>query len=162
MRKSILFLALIVSISFVSCSNTQFEEDEVYKVAEENYPILETEQVAFLKLVNDYRHFVGLFPLKIDTVVYEYAQTHTSYMISKDVLSHDNFKDRVDKIIIETQALAVGENVAKGRGARNVFKNLLNSTKHHEAIVGDYTHTGISVKLDSNGVEYYTQIFSKK
>jgi len=77
-------------------------------------------------------------------------------------ISHDNFNLRASKISSEADAKEVGENVAKDYiSAQDVFDGWINSTAHKENIENDFTHTAISVKKDSNGNLYFTQIFFK-
>ena len=81
----------------------------------------------------------------------------------KEGLSHDNFSSRASKISLETNAKAVAENVAKDySSATTAFEGWLNSSNHRATIEGDFTHTAVSVKKNSDGDYYFTQLFFKE
>jgi len=83
-------------------------------------------------------------------------------MISKNILSHDNFEDRATKIAQETGAVSISENVARYyTTAEKTLEGWLNSSSHKAAMEGDFTHTTLSVELDKEGRPYFTQIFIK-
>lgn len=116
-----------------------------------------------LGIVNDHRISLGKSQLQFSEVAYEHANAHNNYMVSKGKISHDNFNLRASKISLETDAKAVGENVAKGySNANQVFEGWLNSSGHRATIEGDFTHTAVSVKKNSNGDYYFTQLFFKE
>jgi uncharacterized protein YkwD len=149
---------LLVGVFFVfSCSSENTEE--IVSINSVNDIKLETQVI---QLVNSHRASLGLKKLTLNTVAYNYANEHNNYMIAKGSISHDNFDNRASKILSETDAKEVGENVAKGYfTARAVFDGWMNSTLHKKNIEGDFTHTGLSVKKDANGNLYFTQIFFK-
>ena len=85
-------------------------------------------------------------------------------MIEKGKVSHDNFPDRVLKLKNNTNSKAVSENVAFGFStAEGVFQGWLNSASHKKIIeIASLTHFGISAKTNSEGRNYFTQIFIEK
>ncbi len=147
---SVLFVLLASSCSKESVSNTDIP-------IAENAVQVERE---LLTLVNDHRRTLGLQDLEYSAVAYEYANGHNDYMISKGALSHDNWEDRASKISSEVNAKAVGENVAKDYPSASVaLAGWLASSDHKNTIEDNFTHTAISVKKDSAGNLYYTQLF---
>ncbi len=113
-----------------------------------------------LNIVNAHRADQGTPALEFSAVAYEYANTHTDYMINKGSLSHDNFSSRASSLTSATNAEAVAENVAKDYAtASAAFEGWLNSSSHRNTLEGNFTHTAISVKKDSQGNYYYTQLF---
>lgn len=159
MRKAVfLKTVLVTSIIFMmSCSTENPSE------AEQLNSINDTKlEAQIMTLVNSHRESLGLDLLSFNGVAYTYANDHNDYMISKGSISHDNFNIRASKISSEADAKEVGENVAKDYlSAQDVFDGWINSKPHKENIENDFTHTAISVKEDSNGNMYFTQIFFK-
>ncbi len=117
----------------------------------------------------------GLAPLTEDSQIAALCADHNVYMAdvaplnARPVLiSHDNYEDRAQA----TFALgynSFGENVGGIRyfDADEVVSTFVqgwvDSTSHFEAIIGDYTHTGIDVYVDTDdGTIYATQIFAKQ
>lgn len=122
---------------------------------------VEVEQ-ELLGIVNAHRSSLGVSPLQFSVVAYEYANLHNDYMIVKGNLSHDNFSARASNISAEVDAKQVAENVAKDYPtAAAAFEGWMNSVNHRDTMEADFTHTAISVKQDSNGNYYYTQLFYK-
>jgi uncharacterized protein YkwD len=59
-------------------------------------------------------------------------------------------------------AKKVGENIAFNYNTpQAVLDAWLNSPIHKQYIEGDFTHFGISIRLNSEGKKYYTNIFMK-
>ena len=85
---SVLFVLLAGSCSPESIENTDMPSSENAVLVEQ----------ALLDIVNDHRTSLGYSSLLFSTVAYEYANTHTDYMIAKGSLSHDNFSARASSI----------------------------------------------------------------
>ena len=147
---SVLFVLLASSCSSESIENTNIPESE-------NDVAVEQE---LLGIVNSHRVSMGFSTLEFSTVAYDYANEHTDYMINKGGLSHDNFSARASKISAEVNAEFVAENVAKDYAtAAAALENWLESPNHRKTIEGEFTHTAVSVKKDSGGNFYFTQLF---
>ena len=139
----------------ISCSKEPIEETKIIAVANST----EVEQ-ELLGIVNSHRTSLGYDSLSFSNVAYEYANSHTDYMIAKGSISHDNFSSRASDIAAEVNAIEVSENVAKDySSAVEAFQNWMSSSLHRKSIEGDFTHTAVSVKKDSNGNFYFTQLF---
>ncbi|WP_411029152.1 CAP domain-containing protein [Spongiimicrobium sp. 3-5] len=161
MKMKLHHVALVILVLIVgSCSSEPLQIDEGEVIAEaENVKEVEQE---LLGIINDHRTALGQTSLEFSAVAYEYANTHTDYMISKGSLSHDNFSSRASGISSTVNAEAVAENVAKDYdSAIEAFQGWLNSTNHKKTMEGDFTNTAVSVKKDLNGNFYYTQLFYK-
>jgi uncharacterized protein YkwD len=148
-----------LSVLFVlvasSCSKEAFADTDVPKA--ENAVQVEQE---LLGIVNTHRASQGYSALQFSEGAYHSANNHTDYMIAKGDISHDNWESRASKIASEVDAKAVGENVAKDySGANEAFANWLASTAHRQTMEGDFTHTAVSVKKDTAGNFYFTQLF---
>lgn len=146
----VLFIGLALS-----CSKDTAEPTGI-PVAE-NVPSLESE---LLELVNTHRTSLGADPLSFSQLAYEYANQHTDYMVSTGTISHANFSARASSLAKAVNAQAVAENLAKDyTSAEQALEGWLASDSHRKTMEGDFSHTAISVKRDSNGTLFYTQLF---
>ena len=160
---------LTLTLAFTSCSSpsvaeeeTLFENGGTEKETQLNVTISETETELF-NVVNAYRTANGLNALAFSNETYKYAEEHTQFMIIENEISHDNFNDRATKIAKETDATHIAENVAKNYPeVEMALQAWLESAEHKGTIEGNFTHTAISIKENSQGKLYYTQIFLKK
>lgn len=158
---------LILSLVIFSCSNDNdgiyFEETTNAEEIIDNitYSTIELE---ILDLVNAHRQSIGLASLKPLDIVSGVAEGHTNYMIESGEISHDNFPSRSEVLIKNTNAKAVGENVAYGYdSAQGVVNGWLNSEGHRKVIENSiYTYFGISTERNAQGRNYFTHIFINK
>lgn len=147
----------ILTMVFVagSCSTDPINQTEIPTAANAT----EVEQ-DLLGIVNSHRIALGQSELAFSPVAYEHANNHNDYMVATGQLSHHNFSARAQQISQQTNAEFIGENVAKGYPtAAEAFSNWLDSPSHKETMEDNFTHTAISVKVDDNGIFYYTQLF---
>ncbi len=146
-----------------SCSNNEEEQTAPIKenvIIDYQYSANETELV---NLINNYRISLGLNILILDNYVSKISDGHGEYMISKNQISHDLFEIRYKNIVETQNAKKVAENVAyKFNSSQSTLNAWINSPEHKVNLQGDFTHFGISVKTNSNGVKFYTNIFMKK
>jgi len=150
-------MVLFVSLA-LSCSKEPAETVAI-PVAE-NVPSVESE---LLDLVNTYRASLGSSPLSFSQVAYDYANEHTDYMVSTGTISHYNFSARASSIAKAVDAQAVAENLAKDYpSAQKALEGWLASDSHRKTMEGEFSHTAISVKRDSNGTLFFTQLFYLK
>jgi len=157
-----LVLFALVCTVFTSCSK---EDDGIYfneiNDVKVDYSIMELE---ILDLVNVHREELGLQTLNKLNIISSIALSHSSYMVEMDKVNHDYFPERQENLAIKANAKSVGENVAYGfSSSKGVVNGWLNSD-HHKAIIEnkDYTHFGISIEQNSEGKNYFTQIFIKQ
>ena len=155
MKMRLLFVSLIMVFLASSCSTDPIEQTDVPSAI--NAVEVENE---LLGIVNAHRSAMGQGDLAFSPVAYEHANDHNDYMVATGSLSHHNFSLRASQISSETNAEFVAENVAKGYStAEAAFQNWLDSPNHKSTLEDDFTHTAISVKVDENGIFYYTQLF---
>jgi len=123
--------------------------------------------------INAQRVGNGLVPLTRNSLMDSLAAAHNATMINQanpggviDV-NHDNVQSRANAIVADGFT-SYGENTAGIRGySSSVVPNTfligwINSPGHFDNIVGNFTHSGISVTVDSrDGTIYATQIFAK-
>lgn len=158
----IVFLVL-VSLSIVSCSKEEASQapiDTTQANVKYNYI---TDEVEVLNLINTHRQGLGLNALdKIDYVSVK-SEEHTNYMISTGSVNHNFFQDRYESIMRTLGAKNVSENLAYNYASpQSVVNAWLNSAGHKANIEGDFTHFGISIRTNSEGKKYYTNIFVKR
>ena len=144
-----------------ACSTDPINEDETaanYEITVEvDNNIIFAEEV--LDILNEHRATLDLAPLKWDIDSEEVATGHSYYMAQNNTPSHDNFFDRAD-FLKDRGAAIVSENVAYGyTDAQSVVRGWLGSPSHREAIEGNFTHTGIGVIENEQGIPFFTQMF---
>lgn len=158
-RRIYLLIFILLVLTTDSCSK---EADVSSYVAARALSSPEVEQEV-MSLVNAHRVALGFAPLQYSAVAYEYASSHTDYMIARGSLNHDNFEDRASSISEKTGADFVAENIARDYPtAREAFDGWMNSGSHRATLEGDFTHSAVSVKKDADGQLYYTQLFFRK
>lgn len=149
--------------SLTSCSNKEVLENVVTKESVAvNYEYVAIE-IDLVNLINDYRASKGLNVLILDNYVSKISNEHGEYMILKNQISHDLFELRYKNIVETQNAKKVAENLAyKFNSSQSTLNAWINSPEHKANLDGDFTHFGISIKTNSNGVKFYTNIFMKK
>lgn len=159
--KILLIFAILFSLS--SCSDNEVSEtilDKENMVINYDYIAIETD---LAKLINEYRASKGLNVLILDNYVSKISEGHDHYMIDKNKISHDLFDTRYNNIVNIHGARKVSENVAYNfNTAQSTLNAWVNSPEHKANLDGDFTHFGISIKTNPNGVKFFTNIFMKK
>ncbi len=149
------FIMLLFAFVVVSCSTEPIESAN----SPEAENAIEVEQ-ELLGIVNEHRISLGYADLDYSAIAYEYANKHTDYMIAKGSINHDNFSARASDISQAVNASFVSENVAKDYdSAVEAFQKWLASSDHRKTMEGEFTHTAVSVKRNSDGKLYFTQLF---
>ncbi|MFE3868163.1 CAP domain-containing protein [Flavobacterium sp. LS2P90] len=166
MKLNLLRTLLLVSVVCIlnSCSSdsatSSTSDTSSLKVAEYSYTATELQT---MDLINNHRISMGLNPLeKINHMSYK-SEEHVNYMITNNVVNHNDFVARSENIIKVLGAKTVSENIAYNYSTPQAALNAwLASTGHKENIEGNFTHFGISIRANpTNGRKYYTNIFAK-
>ncbi|MGJ8657511.1 MAG: CAP domain-containing protein [Akkermansiaceae bacterium] len=123
--------------------------------------------------INAERTSAGRSVLIRDSQMDALAASHNAFMISVASpggtiqTGHDNAQSRAEANAARGFR-SFGENTAGIRGysssvvARTFVDGWVASSGHYVNIIGDYTHTGVAVSVDSrDGTIYATQIFAK-
>lgn len=159
MKMRSLYAIPVLFVLLFSCTAEPLQNETIIVEAENNVQL----EQELLTVVNDHRLALNLNELEFSEIAYKYANTHTDYMISKGSISHDNFSARASSINSEVAVEMVAENVAKEYDtAVEAFEGWYNSSSHKKTMEGNFTHTAVSVKKDSNGDYYFTQLFYKQ
>jgi len=157
-----LLLLVVIFSTLVGCETNEegIFFNNITDVKEE-YTEIELE---IMNLVNNYRTENGLKKLEPLNIVSTVALSHTNYMVDMDTTSHDNFSTRQELLFENAGAISVGENVAYGfNSGQGAVSAWLKSVDHKSIIENEnYTHFGISIEKNSNGRNYFTQIFIKR
>ncbi|CAM3098929.1 Uncharacterized conserved protein YkwD, contains CAP (CSP/antigen 5/PR1) domain [Flavobacterium frigoris] len=120
-------------------------------------------EIQLMDLINAYRVSKGLNSLVKTNYISIKAEEHNNYMLSTNILSHDNFAVRSQDIMKTLGARSVGENVAYNSStAQAAFDAWMASPGHKTNIEGAFTNFGMSIRVNSStGRKYYTNIFAK-
>lgn len=165
MKKTFAKIALIglISFSLFSCSKDSVSDEPKDTVSVDAKYSYRSDEDEVLSLINNHRASLGLVKLeKIDYVSVK-SEEHTNYMVSTNTVNHNYFADRYASIMSALSAKNVSENVAyKYSTSQSVVNAWLNSEGHRANIEGDFTHFGISIRTNSAGEKFYTNIFVKK
>jgi uncharacterized protein YkwD len=165
MKAKLLRVLLLVAIvySMNSCSSDSAENADAAvlkeKVADFSYTSAELETMA---LINAYRVSIGLNELQQVGHISFKSEQHDNYMISNNVVNHDDFVSRSDNIMKVLGAKNVAENIAfnynSPQGALDAW---LKSPGHKKNIEGNFTHFGLAIRVNAEGKKYYTNIFAR-
>lgn len=166
MKLSLPTLALII-VLLSSCSkyenfagyeeNTDDLSSKITLVSSDSHNTIEAE---LFTMINNYRISIGLNEMVFESTTYYYAGIHTDYMIEKGNTSHAKFGERAENISKKTGAVVVAENVARKYDTiEAAFEAWLDSPGHRKNIEGDYNYSAISIRPNSNGDLYFTQLF---
>lgn len=167
MAKNISLIISLITIVFTlhSCSNDSSNSNETTKpipeiVVDYNYTPAELE---VMDLINKYRTSIGLNTLEKINYVSVKSEEHNNYMITNNIVSHDDFVARSEDIIKALGVIKVSENIAYNYNTpKAALDAWLASPEHKKNITGDYSNFGISVTENPiNGRKYYTNIFVK-
>lgn len=158
----LLLLAVIFTMN--SCSSDASEASAVEAKSEAvlNYTY-SSDEIETMKLINDYRVSIGLNTLQTINHISYKSEEHDNYMITNNVVNHDDFVARSENIIKVLGAKTVAENIAYNYNSPQAAVDAwLNSPGHKQNIEGNFTHFGIAIKVNSaTGKKYYTNIFAK-
>ncbi|QLE01316.1 CAP domain-containing protein [Galbibacter sp. BG1] len=160
MRKSILFIQFAIALLLVSsCSNESIQDEGLVEQTLLQTSVKEVEQDVHT-IVNAFRIKEGLEALAFSEEAYSYAEEQTQFMINTGSFKHNNFNERASSLAQLVDAQAVAENIAKDYStAEEAVNGWVTSPGHLKNIMGNFTHTSVSVANDKNGKLYYTQIF---
>lgn len=153
-------LPLALILFMVSCST---ENNDVENLKVENYSFGE-EEMELMSRINDYRNSIGLSSLEpIEHIAYKSGE-HNYFMIENGVVGHHNFEQRAQNIRAVLGGTKVSENIAYNYQTINSAMHAwLLSDAHRENIEGDFTHFGVSIRINPNdNRKYYTNIFMRR
>jgi len=165
MKAKLLRVLLLIAIIFTmnSCSS---DSSEVPTTSGSNQNVMSytynSTETQAMTLINNYRASIGLNELKeINHISYK-SEEHDNYMITNNVVNHDDFVSRSENIMKVLGAKSVGENIAYNYNSPQAALDAwLKSPAHKANIEGSYTHFGLAIRISADGKKYYTNIFAK-
>ena len=156
--KRIFTAAVIVLIAFLSLSVACKKDDNG------NGDSIDAMETEVFNLVNEYRTNNSLGTLTRSSVIDHEAKTHSENMADGTVpYGHDGLTTRILTIINAIGGTDASENVGVGQTtAEEIVNDWVASPAHKSNLEGNYTHTGVGIAKNSNGVYYFTQIYLLK
>ncbi len=161
-------LAIIIALFVFSVMSTQAASPAASAVVynEAKAQTINSADVFYIEKINNLRASVGEPYLFYKPALERSAAYKAQDMINNNYWGHfspygSSFSDFIWR---ETPfSEKVGENLAKCYDSRNdAFKALVNSPTHYEIMVGDFTHVGISERINlSDGCIYTVLHFAK-
>ena len=109
----------------------------------------------FASSINSYRSGNGLAGLTRDGSVDARARSWSEAIASAGGLSHSDLGS------LMPPWSAAAENVGTGGSVSDVFDALVGSSGHRANMLGEYTHYGIGVWVDSSGTIWTTHVFTR-
>ncbi len=165
---NLIYVALILVV-FASCSKEPLED--VNLTGKSSVEFYENDHINIVKFeadimqyVNDHRESMGLQRVEKSFTVQKYSDSHTEYMISKELISHDNWESRAGSLLNEVGGTRAAENVAYGyKTGLQAVLGWLDSEGHRNNIENPaWNFTGITAKIGDDGLYYISQIFVKQ
>lgn len=165
MKAKLLRVLLLVAIVFTmnSCSPDSSENPISSASAVKAMPYTYNQsEIEAMALINAYRVSIGLNELQqINHISYK-SEEHDNYMITNNVVNHDDFVARSENIMKVLGAKSVSENIAYNYNSPQAALDAwLKSPSHKANIEGNFTHFGLSIRVSAEGKKYYTNIFVK-
>lgn len=109
----------------------------------------------FASRINSYRSSNGLAALSRNGSLDSYARSWAQQMAASGELDHSKIESLLG------QWSSVGENIGVGYSVDSLFGAFVDSTRHQETMVGDFTHVGIGVYQDAEGALWTTHVFAR-
>ncbi len=109
----------------------------------------------FASSINSYRSSKGLGSLSRDGSLDSYARSWAKRMAEKGNISHSSIGSLLPPWS------SVGENVGMGGSVGGIFDALVASSGHRANMLGDFTHMGIGVWIDSSGTVWTAHVFAR-
>lgn len=110
---------------------------------------------SFASLINSHRTANGLAALSRNSSLDAEARAWSQQMAAQGSLSHSN----LGRFLPPWSS--VGENVAVGGSVSSIFGGLTASAGHNANMLGDFTHVGVGVWVDSSGSVWTTHVFTR-
>lgn len=112
---------------------------------------------SFVSMINASRSANGLPPLQSHSGLASGAEAWSQQMMAAGAISHNP-----DLGSITGGWESLGENVGVGPTAEVLHQAFMNSAGHRRNILGDYTHVGVGVVVESDTRMWVTVVFMKE
>jgi uncharacterized protein YkwD len=117
-------------------------------------------EAEFLSMLNGTRVAAGLAPLEQEGGMVGFAREHTRAMVSRGDIFHSESGTRV--AVAPAGWRRLGENVGVGSTPERLHALFMNSPRHRDNILGDYTGVAIGAERAPDGQLYVTVVFLKR
>ncbi len=111
-------------------------------------------EAGFYARINSLRTSNGLETLTSDGSLNSYARNRAAYLGSIGKLQHSDIGSLLPPWS------GAGENLAAGYSVPDMFGALAGSTVHRNIMLGDFTHVGVGVWVDDEGVLWAVHVFA--
>jgi len=163
-------IALLIAVIFVGCQNSPqypyypYEPPRPHERPYERpyeWDYREVEREFVIGEHNNIRVRKHLGTVRADSGLTRAAQEQAEWMARIQTLTHRDAAGAVVSDRVSRQWRHVGENIAFGYdNVRDAIEAWMRSPDHHRNIVGPhYTHIGVGMAEDVNGVRYWCVIF---
>jgi len=120
--------------------------------------------------VNSYRRSQGESDLQRHPGLDNLAKSHSEYLrknrgsfsLNGKNVSHIGFEGRALVARERLDMINISENVVAGQSSQHLVQLWKGSKDHHKNLLDNWTHTGIGVVVDSDGMMFATQLFSNE
>ncbi|MDX1470460.1 MAG: CAP domain-containing protein [Flavobacteriaceae bacterium] len=158
-----LFMVVVMATLSFSCLTEELPDANYDQLMLPEAPAAKEIEIEILELINQYRIEKGLTVLRQDKIVKSVAFTHTDYMRTTNDVSHENFSQRRNLLVIHAEAEEVSENVGYAYStAEAVVEAWKASPAHHAQLVGDFTDFDVSAEQNAQGRWFFTNMFIKR
>lgn len=162
--KTLLIFSLLLGV--ISCGKSPSSSSSNPKPERERPEVTnETFEEEYIKLLNNYRVSLGLRKLFYVNRIEEVANEHSLYMAAgRGRFGHRGWRGRCSKLMRELDGESCSEIVAMGQTTpREVLNAWINSPTHRRMIENPrFTHTGLSIRKNSQGIHYWTQLLIER
>lgn len=110
---------------------------------------------SFASLINSHRGAKGLSVLSRSSGLDAEARAWSQQMAANGSLSHSDLGRFLPPWT------SVAENVAVGGSVSSIFGGLTGSPNHNDNMLGDFTHLGVGVWVDSTGTVWTAHVFTR-
>jgi uncharacterized protein YkwD len=117
-------------------------------------------EAEFLALLNGTRVAAGLSALELEGGLVRFARGHTQEMVDRGDIFHSDSSTRVAAAPAGWRRL--GENVGVGSTPERLHALFMNSPRHRDNVLGDYSGVAIGAQRASDGQLYVTVVFLKR
>lgn len=109
----------------------------------------------FYGRINSIRASNGLGGLSSNGALAGYARSWAKHMAERGSLGHSSIGSLVPPWS------SVGENVGQGGSVGGIFGALAGSSGHLSNMLGNFTHVGVGVYVDSGGTIWTAHVFAR-
>lgn len=162
--KTLLIFSLLLGV--ISCGKNSSSSSSSPGPERERPEVTdETFEAEYIKLLNNYRVSLGLRKLVYVKRIEEVANEHSLYMAGgRGRFGHRGWKGRCSKLMQELHGESCSEIVAMGQTTPLDVLNAWLSSRTHRRMLENpqFTHTGLGIRKNGQGIHYWTQLLLER